>query len=108
MAVGDEQILPAVVVNVEETGPPSDVFLTDGPDAGRGGAVKERHDPRLAIVVVEGVLLVLVIRHPERRPAAAIIVGRVHAHAAVRGAVVVAGRRRLDAVFVNLKCPGVQ
>ena len=46
---------------------------------------------RPAVVAVQRVQLVLVVRHPQRRPAAAVVVARVHAHAAVGVALVVAG-----------------
>src|SRR5262245_56993272 len=60
MAVDDDDIEPAVVVDVHEVGPPADEALADAGDAGAGGV--EQEQLALAEVAVERVVLVLVVR----------------------------------------------
>src|SRR5439155_12526868 len=87
MPVDDEQILPAAVLQVDEAGAPADVGLPQGGDARLGRAKAEevllQWRARLPVVLVQGVPLVLVIGHKERRQAGSVIVGDVKSHAAV-------------------------
>src|SRR5439155_12170193 len=80
MAIGNDQIWVAVIVDVEESGPETDVRLADGRDS--GGRRAEKKHP-FAEVAVKRVHLVFVVGTPQRRPAAAVVVRGVGAHAAV-------------------------
>ena len=91
VAVGDEEILPAVQIGVDESGPPADVLLPDGRDARGRRAEPEGGGTRLALVAVQAVQLVLVVRYPQARLAGPVRVAGVHPHAAVGRATVVRG-----------------
>src|SRR5207302_3856294 len=41
VAVGDEQVFPAVMIEVEKAGAPADILLADGGDAGGFGVERE-------------------------------------------------------------------
>ena len=55
VALGDQEILPTVIVVVEEANAPSGVGHGDASDTGREAVVGES---RVAVVLVEGVALV--------------------------------------------------
>src|SRR5262249_59900063 len=83
VAVGDDQVLPAVVIDVDEPGAPAHVLLADGADP-RAGRVEEEADALPGgQVAVQGVQLVLVVGDPQPGKAAAVGVAGVQPHAAV-------------------------
>src|SRR5207249_8309283 len=88
VALGDQEILPTVIVVVEEAYAPSGVGHGDASDAGREAVVGES---RVAVVLVEGVALVGKVRNDQIRPAVIIIVGEIDAHTGEGAAVAVDG-----------------
>src|SRR5258707_15403290 len=91
VAVDDEQVFPTVEVHVEERRAPADVLLRAGGEAGLDRLVAEEHDSGPNVVAVQSVILLFVVGDPQRRPAAAVVVARIPAHAAVGLALPVAG-----------------
>src|SRR5262245_1057599 len=106
VAVDDENVLPAVHVEVGEDGAEADVALADGGDAGLLAA--EGKHVVLASVAVEGVHLILVVGHEDAGQAAAIVVGDVDAHASLRYAFFVAGNALDQAKLLKLPIAAVE
>src|SRR5438105_14204540 len=84
VALGDEEIFPAIVVIVEETGAPPRVGHGEAGDTGSEAGVSKS---AVAIGVVEGVALVGEIRHDQSGPASVSILGEIETHASVSPAV---------------------
>jgi len=78
VAVGDENVGPAVVVVIEKLHAKTQIGIADGAHARRARKVGEL---AIAIVVIEIVVIVGKVVLRDVRPAIAIIVGRVDAHA---------------------------
>src|SRR5208283_1203460 len=87
VAVGDDDILPAVVVEVEEADAPADVLGVDG-EAGLGGDLGETN---LAEVAVEVGDVAGEIGLDDVEPAVVIVIGGRGAHAGLLMAVLVIG-----------------
>ena len=88
VALGDEEIFPAIVVIVEETDAPPRVGHGEAGDTGSEAGVSKSG---VAIVLVEGVALVGEIRDDQIGPAIVIIIGEIDTHASVSAAVAVNG-----------------
>src|SRR5205809_4914291 len=70
MPVHENQVFPAVMVHVKKTGPPADVQLPNGGDAG-GCRRKCEERPALRVgplAPVEGRQLIFVVFHPKSWP----------------------------------------
>src|SRR5207249_8225895 len=88
VALGDEEIFPAIVVIVEETDAPPRVGHGEAGDTGSEAGVSKSG---VAIVLVEGVALVGEIRDDQIGPAIVIIIGEIYNYASVSLAVDVIG-----------------
>ena len=78
VAIGDEDVEPAVVVAVEEGGAEAEERPHDAVEPGAGGGVGE--EPA-AVVAVEGVDVLREIGHEEVEVAVVVVVAAVHTHA---------------------------
>src|SRR5262249_57877226 len=100
-AIGKMQILPAVIIQINERGAEGNVGLLVSPvDAGAlGGKLKDVLALRIDGVAVEGMVLVFVVRHEHGRPATTIQVTDGDPHTAVGCAHPVHGHAHPHAVF---------
>src|SRR5436190_22798314 len=80
MAVGDENVLPTVVIKVEKLYAKGKKRNTDWPKVRRAGHVGEF---AIVVVVVEIVAVVGEIRFNDVGPAVVVIIGGVNAHASL-------------------------
>src|SRR6185312_338930 len=98
MAIGDKQIEPAVVVEVEEEGPPTHHGKRRGTEPRRQRSVIK---VEVAIVAKERVYVVREGGDVERRAAVVEIVAARHSHGSLRTAVLVDGNTAEQADFVE-------
>src|SRR5712675_2737222 len=87
VAVGHEDVGPAVVIEIEETYSPSEIFGVDAQAGLKDGVV----EGAVAVVVVEVSRLVGVVGLYDVEPAIAVVIADTHAHAALRSAILVEG-----------------
>src|SRR5438445_3916471 len=87
IATGDDQSLPAVVIEIDKTCAEADVGFADGGNSACGRAEKER---TVAPISVQSVQFVLVVRHPQRRAAGTVEIRDINPLAAVRHAAIIA------------------
>jgi len=88
VALSDEEILPAVVVVVEEADAPSGMRHSGASNAGSETGIGESG---VRIVLVEGIALIGKIGDDEIGPAIVIVVGEIDTHAGVGAAVAING-----------------
>src|SRR5262245_44119741 len=81
MAIGDEEVLGAVAIEVEEARAKSDEGETDRRDARGVAGVPEL---AAAAVAIERVRFELEVRDEQGKAAAAVVIRRVHSHASLR------------------------
>ena len=81
MSLRNEEILPSIVVIVDESKAPSRVELRRGADAGQRRDVVESP---ITVVLVEGIPLVGQVCHYNIRPAVIVVIGEVDAHSGKR------------------------
>src|SRR6266852_9478763 len=97
VAVGDEDVLRAVEVVVDEAGAEADVIKANG---GYTGAARGKNELRAAgrgtDVAIQRVNFVLVVGDKNRHPIRAVVSGGIDPHAAVGMTVVVLGRSAQD------------
>ena len=79
MAIGDHQVFPTMIVQVEEAGAEADVELADGRDT-RCRRIEQEQS--VALVAVQAVHLVFVVGAPQGTAATAVVVADVGSHAA--------------------------
>ena len=92
MTVDNDDVLPAAVFQIDESGAPTDVPIADYPHAGPArGVAKTEVSFGVGHVLIEGVQIVFPVRDPDRRPARAVVISSIESHAAVRLAAVVLG-----------------
>src|SRR5439155_16724575 len=103
VAVHDHDVLPAMMVQVQEAGAEAHERLANG---GNAGPCRTEDELTMAEVTVQGVELILVVGYPERGPAAAFIIAGVRAHAAVRHAAVVKRHAAGPADSLEVQWPG--
>ena len=97
MAVRDHQVLPAVVVVVEEGGAPADVGK-----ARRRGPRPEGDIARIvALIAIKRVVLLGEVGDEDAQPAARVVVGDRHAHPALLGAVLAHGNPHEEPRFLE-------
>ncbi len=77
MTLSHEQVLPSVVVVIEEAGAPTGVSERRAAQSGLVGHIRER---AVAVVLEQHVALVRQIRDNDVRPAVVVEVGEVRAH----------------------------
>src|SRR5262249_7938619 len=106
VAVGNDQVQPTVVVDVEEAGPETDVLLAEGRNARRLSAVTKILTTLFDHILVKGVQFALVVRYPDGREAAAVVIVGIHTHAAVGCPAAVPGYSHLHANFVEAELAG--
>jgi len=86
MALGDEEILPAIIIIVEKADAPAGMLHSGARQAGTEAGIRKRG---VAIVLVESVVLVGQIGDQQVRPAVVIVIGEIDAHAGIRASVAI-------------------
>src|SRR5215472_10866873 len=97
MTVDQQQVLPSVVVEVEEAAAPSDISGIVR-QTGGGGRFVELSRPAITI---ERLALVREIRPKDVRSAVTVIIGRCNSHARHRPSVLIVGNPAKDCLFIE-------
>src|SRR5262249_53415785 len=101
VAVTDEEVLPAVEVEVDECRPPADVLPANDGDARSRRLEAEERSPPAIEEAIQTMQLGLVVGHPQGRLSAAVVVPRIDSHAAIDSAVLGAGHSAGHAAFLE-------
>src|SRR6266404_4958947 len=104
MAVGNEQIDPAVVVVIEKLGSPADIRKADRRHSGIVGNVRERI---AANVAVKHIVFIVEVSDEYVEPSVVIIVTQRDAHTALLGAVSVNRHARFEPDLLKRAVPVV-
>src|SRR5579883_1231472 len=92
MAVGHEDVLPSVVIVVEEETREAQCEQAIAAHLGTGRLI---HEQALPFIVVEGHHLIGEVANDDARPARAIVIGGINAHAGTRDTILAIGNSRL-------------
>src|SRR4051794_17555584 len=99
MAIDDEEIFPAVVVDINEAGAKADILSAQRGNASRAGLIAEDF---FAEVLVKGVEFILEVGDEEGRASRSVEITGVHSHAAVVIPDFIAGDTGVGAFFFEL------